>query len=455
MSKTTIFYSGVENEFHFGIASKYADNLLMSYYYLQKKDEGFLAAKRQGTPRQFFIDSGAHTLQEEKGVEWGKAEWTAYLDRYTAWLRKNRDHIYAAVELDVANQVGTPIVEEWRRKYFLPLEMEGMQIIYVWHINQAQDWEKMCQQHRYLGLSHETFREEITERMMLTARRYRTKVHGFAITSHKAIRDYTLATADSTSWKAGERYGAINFWTGRKLQFVERKDRFKWKEHIVRLGYDFEKLMRDEPVEVSSLCIAEFRKMEEYYGAIKASRQDYWRIRTPYPEIVDNLPLASVQSWLDYLNADPELYMAEGRRAVLRAISLVQNGRLDEYLADAEKYNIWMSTLSGILVDIHDDVAFSRFRDHFNGTFTIAEGVRPRKMSDLRPLADKQPVERETDLLEESEGDAEIEAILKGYGHERKDQGSESSSETSEGDEEERPVQSDVGTFPRGRDEQV
>ena len=265
MSKTTVFYSGCEGKMHYRIASENADNVLLSYYYIQKQEE-VIKLRKKATPRiSFMIDSGAHTLQ--KGEEQSRSYWEKFLERYVAWLHANRDYVYCAVELDVGNIVGEPIIQTWRERYFQPLEAEGMQIIYVWHDYMGEaEWVNMCQKYRYVGVGQSTYQSGRFMAMLQVARRYRTKVHGFAITAQKALKSGVLATADSTSWKSGERYGVWLVFTGKSLRVVAKESRPNWEHFLRNKGYDYELLMEEDAYATSTLNIREFRQMENYYN---------------------------------------------------------------------------------------------------------------------------------------------------------------------------------------------
>jgi len=348
-----------------------------------------------------------------------KSEWEDYLKRYVEWVHENKQYIYAAVELDVGFLVGMPIIHSWREKYFAQLEYAGIQVIYVWHIEDGEDeWESMCRKYRYAGLPHSTFQQGITPRLMLTARRYRAKVHGFAITSSKAIRDFTMATADSTSWKSGERYGQWVMWDGKVLRSVDKHNRHKWKTTIERRGYDWGKLMQDDALEVSTMLLKEFRTMEEHYA--NTNRVDnYWEVRTPYPEVVDKLNSDNMSDWLSRLDLVEEVYEQYSDKEILRAVSLLQNCRIEDFLKEGDKNNDIISKAAEFLSDVHDEISHGRVLDEFNGRFKSLGAVRPRNSAVLLgtetgPRDREYTVAEEFQQLQGSEEDHEIDQILQG-----------------------------------------
>ena len=216
--RTSLVFSGTESEMHHKIASKYADRLMMSYYYC--RDKGDILEKRIAAKPslQYWLDSGAHTLQKggDNEVDWTLAQWEKYVASYCEWLLQHADSVYAAAELDVGNMIPPDIVYGWRDKYFRPLEKQGLQIIYVYHDwDGPQMWESMCRTMRYIGISYGAVKNKSLGRRMTAARRFRTRVHGFAITNYRSIREGFLYTADSTSWKSGEKYGQWYLWTNK------------------------------------------------------------------------------------------------------------------------------------------------------------------------------------------------------------------------------------------------
>ena len=378
MAGTKVFYSGVESEAHYSIAKKYAHRTLTSFFYV-RKNKAVVKRRFEEDGLQWMIDSGAHTLQKETGQEYTSQQWDDYIKEYAEWLNDNKMFLYSAVELDVGSQIGLPVIYAWREKHCRPLEEAGMQIIYVWHDEQTPiEWVEMCRKYRYVGLTHQSLVSNTTQQRMLNARRYRTKVHGFALTSGRALRDFALATADSTSWKSGERFGSWMAFDDDHLRTIEKKDRGKWEEHIDKAGFNFSLMCKEDRNEVTSFCIHEFRKMEEALCARKKGI-DYWTIRAPYPKVVLGLRKEIVDDWMKFLNLESGSF---SNRDGLYAVSLLQNSKASEYLASADKYNSVLSELMDILVQITDQTSFNYVLDDFNNRFKLREEIRKRTKDD-------------------------------------------------------------------------
>ena len=277
----------------------------MSYLYVTKQQGNVLQQRKQVSPNlRFMIDSGAHTLQVSMGKApyntWKLADFEKYVTDYCSWLWKNRSLIFAAVELDVAYSInvacgkapedpfGDSIVDEWRRRLFVPLQEKGMNIIYVWHPAQGhQGWETLCANFPYVGLPGEMSKNEDFNVFMSVAKRYTTKVHGFAATKQSDFRDWPWYSIDSTTWKAGEIYGTLPIWDERKqrLRFYSKSDnREEFRQLFVSWGLDADAIINDTNYqEVTRASLKSMTSMEEFYRSRYAKRTFYYSSAYPTP----------------------------------------------------------------------------------------------------------------------------------------------------------------------------
>lgn len=184
-SEFQIFFSGVEPPRYFDIVTTETNAILMSYHYIQRKGKKFLEeCKKNREDMRMLVDSGAHTFikKEDEYSKKPPEYWESYLEKYTQFARDNKDLVFAVVELDIDYLVGQEKVEEWREKYFRPLEEEGIQVIYVWHrVRGEANWEEMCKKYSYVGFSIQGDSDMTVDRcskMVNIAKKYGTKVHG-------------------------------------------------------------------------------------------------------------------------------------------------------------------------------------------------------------------------------------------------------------------------------------
>jgi len=299
------FFSGVESGQHYQAAvDAGAEHLLMSYLYIKKQQGNILATRKQATPRlKFLIDSGAHTLQISMGKApyntWTQKDLETYVQEYAEFLEKNKQYIFAAVELDIAYSInvvagkppldtyGDHIVDGWRKKYFLPLQQRGMSIIYVWHDSQGYaGWEDLCANYPYVGLPGEMSSNQDFNTYLSVAKRYTTKVHGFAATKQADFRDWPWYSIDSTTWKAGEIYGTLPVWNehNQRLRFVAKGEREPYRQIFERQGLDANKIIQDTDYqEVTRSSLKSMTGMELFYKDRYKDRTFYYELRLPPP----------------------------------------------------------------------------------------------------------------------------------------------------------------------------
>ena len=144
-----IFLSAIENAQEVGKNAKPIAQLLveenikmkynlMSYYYIKGKKD--LACYIRDNTEEILIDSGAHSFQKGKKVDWEK-----YTREYAEFIRKfDRPNVVGYFEMDVDNIIGYEKVLELRKI----LESVSDKIIPVWHRTRGiEEFKKMCQQY--------------------------------------------------------------------------------------------------------------------------------------------------------------------------------------------------------------------------------------------------------------------------------------------------------------------
>lgn len=315
-----IIYSGVEQETYFNILYDMGiRHFLMSYHYVQNKH---LSMQKQYSDKgvKFFIDSGAHTYQNDpKYADYDIEYWEQHLQRYLKWVEKNRDMIFAIANFDFENVVGAEKVKEWNEKYFEPFMLRtGIPVCFVWHQNSYYDWDFYCKRYPYVGFSSvntEGEAIELKEYMdrLRIAENNDTLVHGFGMTRTSMLTQLPFYTADSTTWLVGLQYGEINYWTGSKMTRL-KKD--KWKgsmlSQLVSLGFDEEKLLSEDVEELIRVNVHAFIEAEKYVQT-KLKARMYWlrprgakrteadldSIEYPTPEWLDN-PEEQDATWEHY-----------------------------------------------------------------------------------------------------------------------------------------------------------
>lgn len=181
-----------------------------------------------------FIDSGAHGLYNEfvihaKQATFDKYAWyrtkefTQYLDKYAQFIKQNEEHLTVYANVDA---IFNPELT-WEAQEYLENE-HGIIPIPVIHFNTELKWlEKyLAKNYEYIalgGLGQEANQSSYTRWAdqafdMICGQASRlpvTKVHGFAMTSHRLMMRYPWYSVDSTSWLKFASYGII-IYPGRK-----------------------------------------------------------------------------------------------------------------------------------------------------------------------------------------------------------------------------------------------
>ena len=310
-----IIYSGVEQESYFNILYDMGiRNFLMSYHYVQnrhlslQKQYGDLGIK-------FFIDSGAHTYQNDpKYADYEVDYWEEHLKKYLKWVERNKEYIFAIANFDFENVVGAEKVKEWNEKYFEPFMLRtGIPVCFVWHQNSYDTWDFYCKRYPYVGFSSvntEGESIELKEYMsrLKVAENNNALVHGFGMTRTSMLTQLPFYTADSTTWLVGLQYGEINFWTGKKMSRL-KKD--KWKgsmlNQIVSMGFDREKLLSEDVSELIKVNVHAFIEAEKFVQDKLKSRM-YWLRPDSVERTESDLDSIKYPSamWLDNAEHEPD-----------------------------------------------------------------------------------------------------------------------------------------------------
>ena len=154
---------------------------LMSYYYIKNRLK--LATFIRDNTKEVLIDSGAHSFQKGK-----KVDWNLYTQEYANFIKQfDRPNVIGYFEMDVDNIIGYDKVLELRKV----LEKVTDKIIPVWHKNRGIDeYKKMCQNYAgkivaITGFKNEDIKDEQYLMFLKYAKKYNCKVHCLGMTRKK------------------------------------------------------------------------------------------------------------------------------------------------------------------------------------------------------------------------------------------------------------------------------
>lgn len=176
---------------------------LMSFYYLKQS----VFEKVLAHSELMLIDSGAHSFQKGK-----KVDWVEYTKRYAAWIKENDcPKIIGYFEMDVDNAIG------YERVLYLRsiLEAASDKIIPVWHKNRGVDeFKRMCQQYAgkivaITGFRNEDIKDEQYIMFLKYAKKHGCKVHCLGMTRKEILDKVPFDYVDSSSWCQRGAYARI------------------------------------------------------------------------------------------------------------------------------------------------------------------------------------------------------------------------------------------------------
>lgn len=188
-----------------GGATKFHYNL-MSYYYIRaRKDD--MVEKIRDNSELVIIDSGAHSFQKGKQVNW-----IEYTKEYAEFIKRfDEPNVVGYFEMDVDNIIGYDKVLELRKI----LESVSDKIIPVWHKNRGLDeFKKMCKDYAgkvvaVTGFKNEDIKDEQYLMFLKYAHKYNCKVHCLGMTRKKVLDKVPFDYVDSSSWAQNSIYGRI------------------------------------------------------------------------------------------------------------------------------------------------------------------------------------------------------------------------------------------------------
>jgi len=242
-----VFLSGMESSEKTIIENLIKNNekinyLLTSYFYIRKNPDLFKKFKK--VANEILVDSGAHSFQFGKKVEWDK-----YTTEYSNWIKENDcDQILGYFEMDVDNIIGYEKVIELRQY----LEKSNNKIIPVWHKNRGiNEYKKMCKEYTGKIISIGGFRgTDIKDKQYLmflkVAKEHDCKVHCLGMTRIKVLNKVPFYSVDSSTWKQSGNYGLYKKFTGEKFIIYNNKSKYK-------------------TTELDELNFKEFVKFQKYY----------------------------------------------------------------------------------------------------------------------------------------------------------------------------------------------
>lgn len=196
---------------------------LLSYYQIKGKgasaEQLFLDTLKYS--KEMLIDSGAHSFQKGKKVDWEK-----YTREYAEFIKKyDCDKILGYFEMDVDNIIGYDKVLQLRKI----LTSVTPKIIPVWHKNRGlEDFKAMCKEYKgrivaITGFKDEDISDDQYHLFVKYAHDCGCKIHGLGMTRRRILDKVPFDFTDSASWKLCSSYGKVNGYSKRIKKGLDTK----------------------------------------------------------------------------------------------------------------------------------------------------------------------------------------------------------------------------------------
>lgn len=215
-----------------GIRMKYN---LMSFFYIKQRMQ--LATFIRDNTDEILIDSGAHSFQKGK-----KVDWLEYTKKYTEFIKEfDRPNVIGYFEMDVDNIIGYDKVLELRKL----LEQVSNKIIPVWHKNRGiEEYKKMCRDYAgkvvaITGFKNEDIQDHQYLMFLKYAKKYNCRVHCLGMTRKKVLDKVPSDYVDSSSWVQASIFGRIG--NGKVTKEFSKNNR----ERVFLENYKEAKKMQD------------------------------------------------------------------------------------------------------------------------------------------------------------------------------------------------------------------
>jgi dimeric dUTPase (all-alpha-NTP-PPase superfamily) len=199
------------------------EDVLISFFGLKDKD--FKTNVLEKFPF-VFLDSGGYSLRVSKK----KISVPEYLKDYINFIKENNIQYYANVDMATT--------EETLRNQRI-MEEAGLKPIPVYHWNEFRDGNRKlmddyCEKYDYVAIGGVAkvvkSRKDATKYLNFcfkTAKKHKTKLHGFGITADIMLKRYNFYSVDSTSWMVGNKYGHVFYFANGKMKMYSKKNFFE------------------------------------------------------------------------------------------------------------------------------------------------------------------------------------------------------------------------------------
>lgn len=314
-----LFLAGAEN----GYAQKVfkaigIPHILMSYYYVRgKKKENIIRMieeYRASGVKIIMLDSGAHSFFAEEGIGAGtvdkkiktKESTDEYYEKYREWLKTFSQYFDIIVELDIGALVGLEKVERWRKELIDIIGKEKLMVGFHSLYMDRDYFRLLCKEFNYVGIGMGR-KEKLGEwnSLLNIAQKYKTKVHGFAMTKLEFMTKLPLFSVDSTSWNTGSKYGIMYAFQNNKLKSLGKEEKRRYRSYFESNNLDWEKIKNEDIIEIGKASVLAWLKYEQF---VEKHSKKYWEESTSEIKKVSPVfPCPETKGNIQEIMKDPEV----------------------------------------------------------------------------------------------------------------------------------------------------
>lgn len=241
--------------------------ILVSYFYIKKNLSYYdrMLPVFKSERGIFMTDSGAFSfmgLFREGSEEYEKSRteefWIPYIEEYISWIKEHKKYIFSVANLDLDKIVGTDIVDKWNKKYFEPLEKEGIQVVYVAHETDTVTFmhrlKTYCKRYKYVGANQS--QKRYAPQIYQLIKQYGVRIHGFAWTELDLLKHYPFFSADSVTWLGGVRFGTTYDYDGKNFRTLDYKKKYLRKSRKMKYisnGINFDEVLSEDRKSINKM----------------------------------------------------------------------------------------------------------------------------------------------------------------------------------------------------------
>lgn len=217
-------------------------NMLESFWYIQNRNSKNIPSKFN----RYILDSGAFTfIMDKKKDAKVKVDIDYFTDAYIDHINSFEIDLFFEMDIDVL--VGYDKVKSLRKR----IESKtGKRSIPVFHLSRGlEDWKNTISEYDYASIGiagkdvawgdFKAFKHFVND-----ARNHNCKIHGLGITGMKSLEEVAFYSVDSSSWTAGNRFGAIDYFDGRTIKKISNLSDYRIKDHYTLMTHNLKQWIK-------------------------------------------------------------------------------------------------------------------------------------------------------------------------------------------------------------------